>query len=71
MSDSPCSDVFCGDSPTSEVESQNIKAFYKTLDPVPELTICFHSAANLWLYPYGYAYDSYPDNVDEIVSLID
>eukprot|EP00094_Tigriopus_californicus_P011301 TCALIF_10908-PA protein Name:"Similar to Carboxypeptidase B (Astacus astacus)" AED:0.19 eAED:0.19 QI:25/0.85/0.75/1/1/1/8/52/400 len=66
VSDSPCSDVFCGYTPTSEIESQNIKAFYSTLSPVPELTVCFHSAANLWLYPYGYAYDSYPDNVDEI-----
>eukprot|EP00095_Tigriopus_kingsejongensis_P009816 maker-scaffold239_size242058-snap-gene-1.25 protein:Tk09816 transcript:maker-scaffold239_size242058-snap-gene-1.25-mRNA-1 annotation:"carboxypeptidase b" len=66
VSDSPCSDVFCGTEAFSEIESQNTRDYFGTINPLPEISICFHSAANLWLYPYGYAYDSYPDNVDEV-----
>lgn len=42
--------------------------YFLSLDPVPELTLSFHSAADMLLYPFGYARDTFPDNVDEIVS---
>jgi len=32
------------------------------------VAVQFHSAAEKWLYPYGYALNQYPDNVEEIVS---
>ena len=67
VSNNPCSDVFCGPEAFSSQEAQNIRDYYLGLSEMPEVAICFHSAADLWLYPYGYAYDSYPDNVAEVV----
>ena len=40
-----------------------------TLDPVPVLATCFHSYSQLYLWPYGYAYDAYPENYEEIRDL--
>merc|ERR1712013_877752 len=53
----------------SEVEMQNIRDFVMTLDPVPVVGWCFHSYSQLWLWPYGYAYNAYPDNYLEIKQL--
>jgi predicted deacylase len=64
-----CSDIYAGEAPLSDVESQHISRYFRALTPKPELSICFHSAAELWLYPYGYAYNAYPSNVEEIKSL--
>jgi hypothetical protein len=30
---------------------------------------CFHSYSQLWLWPYGYAYNAYPENYKEIEQL--
>ena len=48
--------------------SQNIRDYVLSISPVPTFATAVHSAAELWLYPYGYDYNKYPDNVDEIVS---
>jgi len=64
-----CSEVYCGETAFSEVETANIRDFVQTLDPVPVLGWCFHSYSQLWLWPYGYAYDAYPDNWQEIKQL--
>lgn len=61
--------MYPGDRPMSDIESQNIDAFFQSLNPQPELAVCLHSYSWLFLYPYGYAYNQYPDNVDEIVSV--
>ena len=45
-----------------KVEMRNIRDFVQTLDPVPVLGHCFHSYSQLWLWPYGYAYNAYPEN---------
>ena len=66
VSHSPCSDVYDGESAFSTLEAQYLRDYFLSINPTPELTLCFHSAADLLLYPYGYAYDSYPANVDEI-----
>ena len=48
---------------------RNIRDFVTTLDPVPVLGHCFHSYSQLWLWPYGYAYNAYPENrLDVIVA---
>jgi len=68
-SSDPCSEVFPGESAFSEIEMQNIVNYVKTLDPVPVLSTCFHSYSQLILWPYGYAYNAYPDNYREIEDL--
>ena len=51
------------------MESQNIKNYVESLKPVPVLGHTMHSYSQLWLWPYGYAYNAYPENYREIVSL--
>ena len=48
---------------------RNIRDFVTTLDPVPVLGHCFHSYSQLWLWPYGYGYNAYPENKEEIQQL--
>ena len=67
MSFNECGDTYCGPEAFSEIESQNVRDYFLSLSPQPIFAICFHSAAELWLYPYGYAYNQYPDNVDNMV----
>ena len=65
----PCDETWPGATPFSEVKMRNIWNFVETLDPVPVLSQCFHSYSQLWLWPYGYAYDAYPENFQEIEAL--
>jgi len=69
VSTNKCSDVYCGPNAFSEVETANIKKFVESLDPVPVWSHCFHSYSQLWLWPYGYAYNVYPENREEIEQL--
>jgi len=64
-----CSEVYCGEEAFSEIETANIRDFFKSLEPVPVLGWAFHSYSQLWLWPYGYAYDAYPDNYKEVQQL--
>ena len=57
-----------GSEPFSEVEFRNIRDYVLKLEPTPILAHCLHSYSQLWLYPYGYAYDALPENWKEIVS---
>jgi hypothetical protein len=41
------------------------------MEPSPILAVNLHSYSQLWMYPYAYDYNIYPDNVDEIVSIYD
>jgi len=68
-SNNPCSETFAGPSAFSEVEMQNIRDFVTGLEPAPVLSTCFHSYSQLWLWPYGYAYNAYPDNWRELEQL--
>jgi len=81
----PCEEVYPGEEAYSEKEAQNIRDWFLSFDAVPELAVCFHryknfsrlsvqdiafSAAELWLYPYGYDIAPVPDNIVEVVSHI-
>ena len=48
-----------------KVEVQNIRDFLLSLPQPPVLTESIHSFSQLWMYPYGYADDTFPDNVAE------
>jgi len=64
-----CSDTYRGPEAFSEIETANIRDYVLTLDPVPILAECFHSYSQLWLWPYGYGYNAYPENYQEIKGL--
>jgi len=69
VSSNPCTEIFPGDQPFSEVEMRNIRDFVQTLEPVPVLSQCFHSYSQLWLWPFGYDYGAYPENREELEQL--
>merc|ERR1712168_890471 len=69
VSHNKCQETYCGPEAFSEPETQNIRDFVQTLDPVPLLGHCFHSYSQLWLWPYGYGYNAYPENKEEIQQL--
>merc|ERR1711935_1246394 len=69
VSHDPCSEVYCGEAAFSQPESANIRDFVQTLEPVPVLGHCFHSYSQLWLWPYGYDYGAYPENMEEVEQL--
>lgn len=47
------------------MEVQNIRDFLLALPSPPLITESIHSYSQLWLYPYGYAEDTFPPNVAE------
>ena len=65
-SDLPCSDIYCGAEPFSEIETQNVRDQLAAI--VPRIYLSYHSYSQMILYPWGYALE-YPDNVDDLVSL--
>merc|ERR1711923_191253 len=69
VSSNPCTEIYPGTEPFSEVEMRNIRDFVQTLEPVPVLSQCFHSYSQLWLWPYGYDYGAYPENREELEQL--
>jgi hypothetical protein len=66
-SNNKCQETYHGPEAFSEVEYKNMRDYLQKLDPVPVLAEAFHSYSQLWLYPYGYAYNQYPENYKEIV----
>merc|ERR1719328_15165 len=69
VSSNPCTEIYPGTEPFSEVEMRNIRDFVQTLEPVPVLSQCFHSYSQLWLWPFGYDYGAYPENREELEQL--
>ena len=69
VSHNKCQETYCGPEAFSEVETRNIRDFVQTLEPVPVLGHSFHSYSQLWLWPYGYAYNAFPENKEEIQQL--
>lgn len=48
-----CSDTYAGPSAFSEKESKALMDFYETISDKVELYLCFHSAAQMLMYPLG------------------
>lgn len=68
-SSNPCSEIFCGTSAFTELESQAVRAFaekrFKNKN-ILKLYLTFHSYGNLMLHPFGYSAHHIPSNVDEL-----
>jgi len=69
VSSDKCSEIYPGPNAFSEIEMQNIVAWFEGLDALPVVTNCFHSYSQLWLWPYGYDYGAYPENWQEVRQL--
>ena len=69
VSSSPCSDIYLGPAPFSEPETANIKNYLEGLPQIPALGHSIHSYSQLWLWPYGYNHNAFPDNWQEIKQL--
>ena len=37
------------------------------MKPAPILAVNLHSYSQLWMYPYAFDFNTYPENVEEIV----
>ncbi|XP_048585626.1 carboxypeptidase B isoform X2 [Nematostella vectensis] len=57
-SDKPCSFIYRGEAPYSEVEVKNMAAFLWKLAPNLKGYLDIHSYGQLWMYPWGYTNQS-------------
>lgn len=66
-SDDPCSDIYAGKSSFSELETQNMRDFVRSINRHKniKLYLTFHSYGKLLLHPWGYN-RAYPKNVEEL-----
>ena len=65
-SDNPCSEVYHGSHPNSEVEVKSVVDFIQKLGNF-KCFIDLHSYSQLLMYPYGYTVKKAPD-AEELVS---
>jgi carboxypeptidase A2 len=62
-----CSVIYRGPSAASEVEVQNVMKLMRSLQPQLKAYVATHSAAKMWLVPWGYKSPAqYPDDFDEL-----
>lgn len=67
-SSSPCSDIFAGPSPFSEIETKVLRDLINANKSRVKAYLAIHSYGSYFLYPYGYD-GSNPSNVAELRSL--
>ena len=66
--DNPCDrEVYRGPRAFSEVELQNLKSYLDSLPIPPILGLSIHCCYGWILLPYGYDYNVFPENYEEIV----
>ncbi|XP_058821066.1 zinc carboxypeptidase-like [Topomyia yanbarensis] len=58
----PCSDVFAGPQPASEIETQNVMNYFLKYKANIELYLSFHSYGHYMLFPYGFENADKSDN---------
>jgi hypothetical protein len=68
-SNSPCSDVYLGPSPNSEPEAMNLKTFLDANATTIKAYVTLHSYSQDILYPWGYAVNTFPPDVQELITL--
>lgn len=62
----PCSEIYAGNEPFSEVESKTISEYIKSISDKFYAYISFHSYSQLLMYPYGYT-NKHLDNYEDLV----
>lgn len=61
-SSNPCTEIFCGYSPESEIEVKNVADFIRRNKGVMKAYLTIHSYSQLLLFPYSYTYDLSADH---------
>uniref|UniRef100_A0A3Q3WGA6 Carboxypeptidase B n=1 Tax=Mola mola TaxID=94237 RepID=A0A3Q3WGA6_MOLML len=61
-SSNPCSDTFCGYTPESEIEVENVANFIRRNKDSIKAYITIHSYSQLLLFPYSYTYNLAADH---------
>jgi len=67
-SSDPCDDTYRGRSAFSEPESQAVKNFVLNHKDIRAF-LTIHAYSQMWFYPYGDRYNSYPADVKELAAL--
>ncbi|KAL3117175.1 hypothetical protein niasHT_007578 [Heterodera trifolii] len=65
----PCSQVFSGDGPLSEIECTHLAKFMQNNRDSLKAYLTLHSYGNLLIHPWNYKPKTYPDNVKELRTL--
>jgi len=68
-STNPCSEIYDGPSPFSEVETQVVSNFLLANKDLIKAYVSLHSYSELWMYPWSYAAHTYTDDHQEYVAL--
>lgn len=71
ISTNPCSDTYLGSAPASEPETEIIQGEIDRLADDLDSFVTFHTAATMWLIPWGHSIDGVcvrADDHDEMVS---
>jgi carboxypeptidase A2 len=74
ISTNPCSDTYCGSSAASEPETVAIEAEFDRLADDLDAVVSFHTAATMWLIPWGHQIDGvcqYIPDHDEMMVILD
>ncbi|KAM7369857.1 hypothetical protein PAMP_011147 [Pampus punctatissimus] len=61
-SSNPCSDIYCGSKPESEIEVKNVADFIRRNKSIIKAYITIHSYSQLLLFPYSYTFDLAADH---------
>jgi len=68
-STNPCSDIYRGASAVSEIETSRLKTFLDANATTIKAYLTLHSYGQDWIYPWGYAQNTYPPDVAELRAL--
>jgi len=60
-SDDPCTELYCGDTPFSEVEVKQMAELIATRRGRTAAYFAFHSYSEYWMYPWGYTHTQTPN----------
>lgn len=66
-SSNPCSDIYCGAKPESEIEVKNVANFIRKNKASIKAYLTIHSYSQMLLFPYSYTYGLAADH-NELVS---
>lgn len=61
-STNPCSDIYCGKTPESEIEVRNVANFIRRNKATIKAYLTVHSYSQLLLFPYSYSYNLAADH---------
>lgn len=68
-SDNPCSDVYAGKHPESEIEVKTISNYVRSIADKLNLYLAVHSRGQYVLVPFGYSAAPYPPNYKDLMQI--